>query len=91
MPVTYSVGLPVLMSLPSNDHPTLTVGALHRDLYDYDFDELCEDVRLNGINKPLRVVNGVLVDGHHRAIIAKELGLTCVPVEYSGTLDKLPH
>lgn len=90
MALTYSVPLSSLMRLSSNDYPERQVSDLHRGLYDYPFDDLVEDVRRNGIKEPLRVVNNRLVDGHHRIIVAKELGFDEIQITYSGYLDKMP-
>ena len=90
MAITYAISLSSLLNLHSNDHPSLKVDDLTRDLYTYDFDGLSANVRDNGITEPLTVVNGVLVNGHHRAIVLKELGIGSVPITYSGYLDKMP-
>ena len=50
------------------------------------FDQLSKDIQDNGLSTPLKVSDGVLVDGHHRAIIAMELDLKEVPIEYCGKL-----
>lgn len=77
-----------LKKLSSFDNPCL-VGELSRDMYVLPkhtqvFQDLTADIQQNGITAPLRVVNNVLVDGHHRAIVAMELGLTEVPIVYEG-------
>lgn len=76
-----------LCRLWSNDYPELRVGELSRLNYPnraFVFEVLYADIMTNGISNPLRVVNDRLVDGHHRAIIAIELGLQEVPIEFSG-------
>lgn len=76
-----------LRHLQSNDYPDKRIEDLQRDDYPnraFVFDDLLRDISKNGIKTPLRVVNNRLVDGHHRAIIAIELGLDGVMVEYSG-------
>jgi ParB-like chromosome segregation protein Spo0J len=90
MAITYTITLQSLLNLSSNDYPALKVHDIHRDLYDYDFDALSRDMEANGISKPLTVVNGALVDGHHRAIVAKELEFSDVPITYSGYLHNMP-
>jgi hypothetical protein len=50
-----------------------------------DYDALKEDISRNGIKTPIEVSHSdeegsVLEDGHHRYVIAKELGLKKVPV-----------
>ena len=90
MSITYNIPLESLLTLYCNDHPSLQVSSLHRGLYAYDFDALLESVKNNGIESPLTVVNGVLVNGHHRAIVIKELALPNIPITYSGYLHKMP-
>lgn len=90
MALTYSVPLLALMGLSSNDHPEWKVSDLHRGLFDYPFDDLLDDVRRNGLREPLTVVNNFLVNGHHRVIVAKELGIEEVEITYSGYLDRMP-
>lgn len=79
-----------LRSLRSFDYPCL-VGELTRDTYVESkhravFDDLAVDIQKNGISTPLRVVNGYLVDGHHRAVVALELGIDLIPIQYEGVL-----
>lgn len=74
--------------LQSFDNPCL-VGDLTRAMYvlpkhEEVFQDLTADIQQNGITAPLRVVNDVLIDGHHRAIVAMELGLNEVPIAYEG-------
>jgi polysaccharide pyruvyl transferase WcaK-like protein len=67
----------------------MRVGELTRTDYPnraFVFEDLYNDIHKNGITTPLRVVNDRLVDGHHRAIIAMELGIETIPIEYSGYL-----
>ena len=44
-----------------------------------------DDIKVNGIQEPIKYVeyNGLkyVVDGHHRLLAAKRLGLTEVPIE----------
>lgn len=92
MPVKLVVPTDRLKDLYSNDYPDKTIGQLKRDDYPnrpFVFDELTKDIAANGIVEPLRVVNNFLVDGHHRAIIALELGLDNVSIEYSGRLPSI--
>lgn len=42
-------------------------------------DHLKEDILKNGMQNPIRIKNGEIFDGHHRAIAAVELGLAKVP------------
>lgn len=61
---------------------------------------LIDDIKANGIQEPIKYVEYdgqmYVVDGHHRLLAAKRLGLTEVPVEkvelpYAGygTIDDL--
>jgi ParB-like chromosome segregation protein Spo0J len=57
-----------------------------------NYDNLKKSIAKEGMKKPIKVVKNDhefpwLYDGHHRAVIAHELGLKKVPVEY---LDKDP-
>lgn len=84
------MSLDELKALKSMDHPCY-VGDLSRNTYiEYKhgrvFEDLAVDIRKNGITTPLRVVNNYLVDGHHRAVIAMELGITEIPITYEGVL-----
>lgn len=46
-----------------------------------EYQELYEDIKQNGVLVPiLEDEDGVIIDGHHRARIASEIGVTC-PVE----------
>lgn len=44
--------------------------------------ELTADIRTNGMRDPIRVcdTDGRVIDGHHRAIVARALGMTHIPV-----------
>lgn len=92
MPLFYDTSIEQLDECYSNDYPHLQVKDLKRDLYPLykDFASLSDNISQNGITAPLRVVGNKLVDGHHRAIIIKELGIKTVPIEYSGVLSKAP-
>lgn len=57
--------------------------------------ELIEDVKRNGVTKPIFVMrdaknNLALGDGHHRYIAAREAGLTHIPV-FFGSKDENIH
>jgi hypothetical protein len=88
MPSHRTLSLAELKQLISFDNPCL-VGELSREMYILPkhaqvFQDLTADIQQNGITAPLRVVNQYLVDGHHRAIVAMELGLDEVPITYEG-------
>jgi len=91
MPRKQTLSISDLKKLSSFDNPCL-VGELSRDMYvlpkhERVFSELTTDIQENGITDPLRVVGQFLVDGHHRAIVAMELGLEEVPITYEGATD----
>ena len=69
---------------PFNLNPTHS-----KTLSNKEFGALVDDIKVNGINEPIKYVkyNGEMyvVDGHHRLLAAKKLGLTDVPIE-EGTL-----
>ena len=61
---------------------------------------ISNDIKINGIQEPIKYVDYYgqmyVVDGHHRLLAAKKLGLTEIPVEkvdlpYAGynTIDDL--
>lgn len=56
----------------------------------YMCDALMDDIKVNGIQEPIKYVeyNGqkYVVDGHHRLLAAKRLGLTEVPIERSRVI-----
>jgi hypothetical protein len=48
----------------------------------HEWHVLHEDIAANGIRTPLRILrNGWVIDGQHRVLIARELGLESVPVQ----------
>jgi ParB-like chromosome segregation protein Spo0J len=54
----------------------------------YDWDGLHSSISKNGITEPLEVHvdgegNKTMLNGHHRYIAAKNLGLTHVPVRFT--------
>jgi ParB-like chromosome segregation protein Spo0J len=58
----------------------------HRGEYLGDIDQLKQDIKLNGIQKPLVIREDesgerYLRNGHHRLVVAMELQLEYVPVE----------
>lgn len=53
-----------------------------------EYQELTEDIRVNGIQVPVIVdEDGVAIDGHHRQRIAEQLGVRCPTVVKSGLTD----
>jgi ParB-like chromosome segregation protein Spo0J len=68
------------------DEEQIKVGDLHPDgisMYSWDKDHyegLKEDIKSKGIHTPLAVSKNMLMDGHHRAVAAMELGLPQIPV-----------
>lgn len=52
-----------------------------------EYQELFEDIKINGVLEPIHVdEEGVVIDGHHRSKIANELGIPC-PVITHDDLD----
>lgn len=52
-----------------------------------EYQELFEDIKINGVLEPIHVdEEGVVIDGHHRSKIANELGIPC-PVITHDNLD----
>lgn len=53
-----------------------------------EYQELHDDIAQNGVLEPIHVdENGVVIDGHHRSKIARELGVPC-PVITHDDLDE---
>ena len=53
-----------------------------------EYQELYDDIKVNGVLEPIHVdENGVVIDGHHRSKIARELGIPC-PVITHDNLDE---
>ena len=64
-----------------------TVGNLDADNVfhpddDYDYHELHASIKKEGIKTPLNVSlrDNMLYDGHHRAVIARDLGIDKIPI-----------
>lgn len=89
MPAHQHINQDQLRALKALDFPTddeggyYTVGQLDPELSFDDvehYNTLKEDILQNGIQEPIPVRKGKLADGHHRAVIAKELGIPRIPV-----------
>jgi RHS repeat-associated protein len=69
----------------STSNPYNLIPTHGKTLSNRDFQKLKDDIAKNGIKDPINYVehNGqkYIVDGHHRALAAKQLGLTDVPVQ----------
>jgi ParB-like chromosome segregation protein Spo0J len=67
-----------------------TIGELDAENIFQDDEEryqsLHDSIKKEGIKVPLSVVRdkNLLVDGHHRAIVARDLGINQVPVTYTS-------
>jgi ParB-like chromosome segregation protein Spo0J len=74
------------LDFPMGDGSYYTVGSLDPELsFDMEhYNTLKEDIVKNGIKEPIVVDSmgnhKVVLDGHHRAVIAKELGMPNIPV-----------
>lgn len=68
----------------------LRVGDLHPEgirEYSWDaehYDDLKKSIQDRGITNPLLVRGNTLIDGHHRAVIARELELAKIPIKRIG-------
>jgi len=49
-----------------------------------DYDDLKSDIAEKGIHTPLLISGKQLLDGHHRAVAAMQLGMSHVPVRKSN-------
>ena len=49
-----------------------------------DYEDLKSDIAKRGIHTPLLISDKQLLDGHHRAVAAMELGISHVPVRKSN-------
>lgn len=90
MPAHEHINQEQLRALKALDFPTddeggyYTVGQLTPEL-SFDmahYNELKDDIAKNGILQPIEVRKGQIDNGHHRAVIAKELNLPRIPVIY---------
>lgn len=71
--------------VPEDSTKELTIGeAKPEDWFDMEhFNSLKADIAEHGIQRPLKVLHGkYLNEGHHRAMAAKELGLSRIPVQH---------
>jgi hypothetical protein len=65
-----------------------TVGGLDADFVwidgdDHTYQELHDFIKKEGIKTPLKVSlrDNMLYDGHHRAVVARDLGINKIPIE----------
>ena len=88
MPAHQYINQEQLRALKALDFPTddeggyYTIGQLDPELsFNMDhYNNLKEDIAKNGMKQPIEIRKGQIDDGHHRAVIAKELGLSSIPV-----------
>ena len=50
-----------------------------------EFDALVEDVKANGVRRPVVLFDGMILDGRHRYLAARECGAGYRTVEFTGT------
>lgn len=62
----------------------------YEELYERSYQhQLTDDIRKNGIKEPVLLGNdGRIWDGHHRICAAMHLGITEIPIEFSGEPDE---
>jgi hypothetical protein len=58
---------------------------LFPEMSDFDFEELKEDIKENGLLNPITIYEGMILDGAHRARACEELGRTPEAEEFEGT------
>lgn len=70
------------LDFPLDDDSHYTIGQLDPELsFDMDhYNRLRDDIAKNGMQQPIEIRKGQVENGHHRAVIAKELGLSHIPV-----------
>ena len=70
------------LDFPLDDDSYYTIGQLDPELsFDMDhYNRLRDDIAKNGMQQPIEIRKGQVENGHHRAVIAKELGLSRIPV-----------
>ena len=70
---------------PKRVNPYTLIPTHEKTLSNSEFKRLIDDIKKNGIQQPVKYIeyNGkkYIVDGHHRILAAKKLGLNEVPVE----------
>ena len=49
-----------------------------------DFAALVEDIRVHGVKIPILVHGGHILDGRHRYLACRELGIRCPAIEWNG-------
>ena len=62
-------------------HP---VSKLFPDLPETDFRALVADIRAHGVRVPILTHGGQILDGRHRYLACRELGITCPAREWTG-------
>ena len=69
------------MSTALLPHP---VALLFPDMPAADFAALVEDIRLHGVKIPIVVHGGHILDGRHRYLACRKLGIRCPAIEWNG-------
>ncbi|MFN4287545.1 MAG: ParB/RepB/Spo0J family partition protein [Brevundimonas sp.] len=69
------------ISMPMRLHPLCS---LFPEMPASEFAELVEDVRQNGVRRPLTMLDGMILDGRHRYLAAREVGVGYRTVEFAG-------
>lgn len=77
--------LKALDFVPEGSSKELTIGEANpEDWFDMEhYQSLKEDIAKHGIVRPIKILHGqYLNEGHHRAMIAKELNIPQIPAQY---------
>jgi hypothetical protein len=69
------------MSTALVPHP---VALLFPDMPAADFAALVEDIRVHGVKIPILVHGGHILDGRHRYLACRKLGIRCPAIEWNG-------
>ena len=70
------------MSTALLPHP---VASLFPDMPPTDFAALVEDIRVHGVKIPIVVHGGYILDGRHRYLACRKLGIGCPALEWNGS------
>ncbi len=85
--------VPVIVTMPdgTEDKMELTVHSLARMIpviITGDLDRLINDVKKNGVNEPLIMFEGKVLDGRNRIAVASVLGVPVKLTEFNGSYDE---
>lgn len=61
----------------------VNAGGLYENL-----EQLRESIKVHGLQEPIEILNGAVIDGHHRFLAVWQLDLDEVPVTFTGNGDQ---